>query len=105
MTLVAQVKVLPENQIENLQRKPRIAKSTTNLSTYNGSNIPVKGQCTLDIHHRGKNAPLLFIVADTNSPPIIGLNSSKQLNLIKRILPISNSQKRNFLNKYKDCFG
>ena len=101
----AQVNVLPENQIETLQRKPRITKSTTILSAYNGSNIPIKGQCTLDIHHRGKNVPLLFIVVDTNSLPIIRLNSSKQLNLIKRILSISNSQKRNFLNEYKDCFG
>ena len=101
----AQVNVLPENQIESLQRKPRITKSTTTLSAYNGSNIPVKGKCTLDIHHRGKNVPLLFIVADTNSLPIIGLNSSKQLNLVKRILCISISQKRNFLNEYKDCFG
>ena len=101
----AQVNALPKNRIESLQRKPRITKSTTTLSAYNRSNVPVKGQCTLDIHHRGKNVPLLFIVADTNSLPIIGLNSSKQLNLIKRILSISNSQKRNFLNEYKDCFG
>ena len=71
----AQVNVFPENQIATLQRKPRITKSTTTLSAYNGSNIPVKGQCTSDIHHRGKNVSLLFIVADTNSPPVIGLNS------------------------------
>ena len=48
---------------------------------------------------------MLFIVADTNSPPIIGLNSSKQLNFIKRRLSTSNSQKRNFLDKCKDYFG
>ena len=48
---------------------------------------------------------MLFIVTDTNFPPITGLNSSKQLNLIKRILSTSNSQKRNLLNEYKDCFG
>ena len=101
----AQVNVLPENQIENLQRKPRITKSATTLSAYNGGNIPVKGECTLHIHHRGKNVPLLFIVANTNSPSIIGLKSSKQSNLIKRILSISNSQKQNFFNEYKDCFG
>ena len=40
-----------------------------------------------------------------NSPPIIGLNSSKQLSFIKRIMSISISQKRNFLNEYKVCFG
>ena len=101
----AQVNILPKNQIETLQIKPRITKLTATLSAYNGSNIPVKGQCTLDIHHRGKNVPLLFIVAETNSPPIIELNSSEQLNLINRILSIYNSQKRNFLNEYKDCFG
>ena len=101
----AQVNVLPENQVETLQRKPRITRSTTIPSAYNRSNIPVKGQCTLDIHHRGKNVPILFIVADTNSLPVIGLNSSKQLNLIKRIFSISNSQKQDFLNEYKDCFG
>ena len=48
---------------------------------------------------------LLYITTDTNSKPIIGLNSNKQLNLIKTILSISNSQKRNFLDEYKDCFG
>ena len=45
----AQVNVIPENQIETLQTKPRITKSTTTLSAYNGSNIPVKGKCTLDL--------------------------------------------------------
>ena len=104
-TLVLKVNAIPENQIETLQTKPRITKSASTLSACNGSNKPVKGQCTLDIQHRCKNVSLLFIIADANSPPVIGLNSSKQLNLIKRILSISNSQKRNFLNKYKDCFG
>ena len=65
----------------------------------------VKEQNTLDIQHRGKNVRLLFIVADTNSLAIIRLNSSKQLNIIKKILSISGSPKRNFLNEYKDCFG
>ena len=53
----AQVNAIPENQIENLQTKPRITKSTTTLSLCNESNILVKGQCTLDIQHGGKNVP------------------------------------------------
>ena len=40
---VAQVNVIPENQIETLHAKLRITTSTTTLSTYNGSNIPVNG--------------------------------------------------------------
>ena len=88
-----------------MQTKPKITKSATILSACNGRNITVEWQCTLDIQHRGKNDHLLFIVADTNSLPIIRLNSSKRLNLINRILSIFNSQKRNFLNVYKECFG
>ena len=53
----AQVNAIPENQIETLQTKPRITKSTTTLSLCNESNILVKGQCTLDIQHGGKNVP------------------------------------------------
>ena len=98
----AQGIIISENQTETLQTKPRITNSMTNLSAYNGSNIPVKGQCTLDIQHRSKNVPLLFIVADANSPPI---KREEKIKLSKRILSISNSQKCNILNKHKDCFG
>ena len=73
----AQVNVIPEQQIETLQTKPRITKSTPTLSAYKGSNIPVKGKWTLDIQNCGKNVSLLFIVAGTNFPPTIGLNLSR----------------------------
>ena len=36
------VNVIPEYQIETLQTKRRITKSTTTLSAYSRSNIPVK---------------------------------------------------------------
>ena len=41
---VALVNVIPENQIETRQIKPRITKSLTTLSVYNRIPIPVKGQ-------------------------------------------------------------
>ena len=63
-----------------------------------------KNKSSLGIQHCRKNVPVLFIVTDKNSPPIIRLNSSQQLNLIKRILPISNSQKHNSLNEYMNYF-
>ena len=92
---VAQVNVIPENQIETLHAKLRITTSTTTLSTYNGSNIPVNGQFTLDIQHQGNNIFLLFIVADTNFFLIIGQKFSRQSNPIKRKRSVSNSQKYN----------
>ena len=64
-----QVNIIPENQIETLQKKPRITISMATLS-----NIPIIGQSTLDIQHHGKNFPLLFILADTNFLLVIGAN-------------------------------
>ena len=92
---VAQVNVIPENQIETLHAKLRITTSTTILSTYNGSNVPVNGKFTLDIQHQGNNIFLLFIVADTNFFFIIGQNFSRQSNPIKSKRSIFNSQKYN----------
>ena len=88
----------------NSANKTKNNKINDQLGAYNWSSNPVKGQCALDIQHCCNNVPLLCIVAYTNFSPIIGLNSRKQLNPIERILSISNSQKRNFLNEYKDYF-
>ena len=59
---VAQVNVIPENQIEILQIKLRITKSTITLSAYNRSNIPVKGKNTLDIQHGGIRTFLCYLL-------------------------------------------
>ena len=69
----------------------------TARNTYNRSNIPEEVQYILDIQHHGKNVPLLFIVGYMKPLSVIELNLSKQLNLIMRILSISNSKKRDFL--------
>lgn len=50
----------------------------------------------LDKQHRGKDIPFLCIVTKMNS---------LLMKLFKRILSISNSQKCNFLDRYKYCFG
>lgn len=91
-----QVSVIPENQIKTLKTKSGITKSTTTLSAYNGSSIPVKKQGTSDNQYHSKNALLLFIVADTNY---------LRIDLIQIILSVSNSQKHNFLYEFKVCFG
>ena len=104
----AQVNVIPYKTFKKLHSKSKLLKSPVKLTAYNGSNIPVKGQCILRVQHIGKIIPLLFIVADIDSPPILGLRSSQKLNLIQRIMKITSSSERehpNFLDEFHDCFG
>ena len=68
------------------------------LRAYNGSNIPVTGHCILN----GKRYPLLFVVVDIDSVPILGLGASEKLNLIQRVHTIDMSN--SIFEQYGDCF-
>ena len=70
---------------------------------YNNEEIPVVGECVSYIKKAGKNIPLLFILADTNSPPILGLESCEKLNLVNRIMKITCDD--DFINEFNNCFG
>ena len=48
--------------------------------------------------------PIMFIVADTNSPPILGLNTCEKLNLIKRVMVV-NKDVPEAVKEFSDCFG
>ena len=85
----AQVNVLPFDQYKKLQVKSILHKSDFNLTAYNGSSIPVKGKCIATIDYKHKKLPVMFIVADTNSMPILGLKTSSNMNLIKRVWRIT----------------
>ena len=58
------------------------------LSAYNGTEISVSGKCLAKIKHKNTVTHVLFIVADTKSSPILSLETSSNLNLIKRIMKI-----------------
>ena len=77
------------------------------LSAYNGTEIPVAGKCITSIKHNNQTVNILFIVVETNSVPILGLNTSEKLNLIKRIYKINgNSHPDVSIQKeFSDCFG
>ena len=49
----------------------------------------------------------MFVVADTISIPIIGLQTSENLNLIKRVMVVDNVHNpyQDLINKFDDCFG
>ena len=72
----AQVNVLPEHVYNSLQKKPKLHHTKVKLSAYDGGRITVKGKC------------VQFFVVPTKSPPIIGLQTCQNLNLINRVLSL-----------------
>ena len=101
----AQVNVIPFRTFVKLNRRPKLSTSTIKLTAYNGTEIPVRGQCIININHVGKNFPLLFIVADTDSPSILGLKSCEKLNLISRVMEINSEFDNEIFETFNDCFG
>ena len=73
------------------------------LSAYNGTEIPVS-KCLAKIKHKNTVTHVLFIGADTKSGPILGLKTSSNLNLIKRVMKID-SHAQDYFESYGDCFG
>ena len=68
-------------------------------------NIPVEGSCILYVENNNKSYPILFIVADIDSQPILSLKTSRQLNLIQQIMKIEKEEIQNYINKFGNCFG
>ena len=101
----AQVNVLPYKQCLRLQKKPKLRKTGIQLSAYNRTSIPVTRRCTLHVVHKSKTVPVMFIVANTNAAPILGLKSSANLNLIKRVWQVDNDVPEYILNESGHCFG
>ena len=62
------------------------------------------GKCTLDIHHNNTIQSVPFIVADTISPPLLGLQTCVDLNLIKHVWAV-NANAPDFIQDYKHIFG
>ena len=78
--------------------------STLNLklSAYNISQIPVIGKCSLSLEHKSKLLKVSFLVVDTKSVPILGLELCKNLKLIKCIYSIE-LKENSLLSEFSDC--
>ena len=85
----AHVNILPLNEYYRLQNCSKLHSTSINLSAYNGSHIPLKGSYIVRIKHNQSTISVSFLVADTNSTSIIGLNTSTKLNLIKHVMQIN----------------
>ena len=103
----AQCNVIPKYLLNSLLPRPKLKPTTMKLSAYNGTEIPVAGKCITSIKLKNQKVKVLFIVVDADSVPIIGLNTSEKLNLIKRVYKIANdiSVQANIEDEFVDCFG
>ena len=104
----AQVNVLPKYQHNRLLQKPKLKSTKVKLTAYNGTNIPVAGRCIVQIaHKKDRKVLVMFIVAETSSPPILGFSTCGNLNLIKRVMVVKSKEKQlpSFISEFESCFG
>ena len=69
----AQVDVMPKYLYNKLIQNPKLKSTKVKLAAYNSTNIPVVGLYMAQIAHtKNQKVPVMFIVAETSSPPILG---------------------------------
>ena len=64
----------------------------------------VIAKCSLTLEHKNEQFNVSFLVVDTKSVPILGLESCKNLKLIKHICSVK-SKENSFLSEFSDCFA
>ena len=74
------------------------------LSAYNNLEIPVVSKCSLTLEHKNELFNVSFLVVDTKSVPILGLESCENLKLMKRISSVE-LKEISFLSEFSNCFG
>lgn len=89
----AHVNVIPENMWRIL-KIGSLKKIKLNITNYGGQTLDVVGSYNLRVVFNGKNYFLDFIILKTNgnSPPVLGIRSLQELNLVQRnIFQIQNN--------------
>ena len=82
----AQCNVVPLKIDQKLNPQSDLHPVNLKLSAYNNSEIPVIGKCSLTLEHKNELFNVSFLVADTKSVPILGLESCENLKLMKTYL-------------------
>ena len=95
----SQVNIIPLSDYNVMYEKPTLTKSRVKLFGYAGDSLKTVGECTLPINGH----QLEFFVAETSQSPILGLNASRELDLVKIILNIDTHRK--ITEEFKDVFS
>lgn len=105
----ADVNVLPSRYLHDIGLTEQdLIKTAIKLRGYSGGDIKVLGRCFLKLKHKNIDYILEFLIADVNSPPILGRQSCQELNLVKLIGTLDKIEhsdvKSAILNEYTDVF-
>ena len=103
----AQCNVMPMNIFKRLYKEGKLLPSDATLSAYSDTKLNVYGRCVLSLLHRGKVFKVLFYVVETQQTPLLGLNTSTRLDLIRRVdnVVTASDIKSRVLKDYSDVFG
>lgn len=86
----SQVNILPYNTYRKLGPNIPLSKSSKNLSAYGGDTLNTVGCCKLVGKYRNTTIDQVeFFVVKTNSPPILGLRSCLDFQLIKLVYSVN----------------
>ena len=96
----AQYDVVSLRIYQKLNPHPDLYPVNLKLSAYNSSEVLVISKCSLTLEHKNELFNVSFLVVDTKSVPILGLEMCENLNLIKRICGVESKA----LSKFSDCF-
>ena len=105
--MLSAINVIPKHLLQKFSPKPKIKPATIKLSAHNGTSIPVSGKCIGKMKLKDRTVNVLFIVVDSDSVPILGLNTSVKLNLIKQTYQISQNVQFTtpIQEEFSLCFG
>ena len=96
--------IFPFRLFLNLQNCPKLQPFRFGLSAYNETNISVKGCCILGVTRGVTSIQVLFHAVDNDSPSMLELKTTKNLDLIGRITKI-NRYVPDYLQQYTNYFG
>ena len=82
---------LPHSLFKSLNISHPIEPPTHKLTSYTGSMIPVVGMIRLAYSHKSREIQTLFYIVEGNVPPLLSLQSSVDLGLIKLTYDVERS--------------
>lgn len=101
----AQANILPLKLYNSLGIKSNLRQTQVTLTSYTGNNLKIVGKCYIPCKKDDKTFNLEFYIVDSNTQAILGLDSSLELNLIKRIDSLTkNCQYNSLINEFSELF-
>ncbi|MCG7868790.1 MAG: hypothetical protein JAY74_20765, partial [Candidatus Thiodiazotropha taylori] len=77
------VNILPASRLAQFRLNYPLEASQQKLTSYTGNLLPVQGQVTLDCSYKDKTVKAICYVVEDSTTPLVGLQTSLDLGLIK----------------------